>query len=148
MYLKKEIMAQHPIMICKKCGETKIIVNKTKCLCDDCNFKRLHDGLSRFQYKLLNKPFKSRTEIKKMIRRRKLHSPTGERELFAEIWKERPHVCTHCGTELPEPARSYYFSHIKSKGAFPELRLEKSNIELTCLKCHQDWEFGNRQINK
>ena len=30
---------EKPIMKCKKCGEVKVIVNKTKCLCDDCNFK-------------------------------------------------------------------------------------------------------------
>ncbi len=133
---------------CKKCGEVKVIVNKTYCLCDDCNFKRLHDGLSRFQYKVLNFKFLPRTEIKRRSVTRKPRKSTGERELFAEIWNERPHVCTHCGGKLPEPMRSYYFSHIKSKGAFPELRLEKSNIELTCLKCHQEYEFGARQINK
>ena len=82
---------EKPIMKCKKCGEVKVIVNKTKCLCDDCNFKRLHDGLSRFQYKVLNFKFLPRTEIKRRSVTRKPRKSTGERDLFAEIWNERPH---------------------------------------------------------
>lgn len=119
---------------CKKCGEYRYIVNKTKCLCDDCNYKRLHDGLSRFQVKILKGDNK----------KPKLRKPTGELALFKEIWAERPHVCTHCGKRLLEPLKPIYFSHIKSKGAFPELRLKKTNIELTCEFCHQEYEFGAR----
>ena len=57
---------------------------------------------------------------------------------------ERPHICTHCGKRLLEPLKPIYFSHIKSKGAYPELRLVKSNIELTCEDCHTKYEFGAR----
>lgn len=133
---------------CSKCGEIKYIVNRTKILCDDCNFKRLHDGMNRFQHKALNSKLKSATEIKRRKISRKRKKPTGERELFAKIWGKREHVCSHCGAKLQEPIRSFYFSHIKSKGAFPELRLEESNIELMCLKCHQEYEFGSRKLGK
>lgn len=139
---------QYNYYTCSKCGELKYIVNRTKILCDDCNFKRLHDGLSRFQYKALNGKIKPCKEVKRRKIKRKKKAPTGERELFAKIWKERKHICTHCGLQLPEPMRSFYFSHIKSKGAFPELRLVESNIELVCLQCHQQYEFGSRQNNK
>lgn len=132
---------------CTDCGQIKYIVNRTKILCDDCNFKRLHDGKSRAEVALAKAKESAAKKPKRVSAPRK-SKPTGERELFAEIWAERPHVCTHCGKELPEPMLSFYFSHIKSKGAFPELRLEKSNIELTCVKCHQEWEFGSRQNNK
>jgi len=62
---------------------------------------------------------------------------TGEAALFNEIWNERPHYCTWCGSLLQPPQRADYFDHIKTKGAHPELRLSKDNIRLLCLKCHR-----------
>ena len=123
-----------PFQNCKECGKYRYIGNKTKCLGDDCNYKRLHKGKSRIEVRA------ERNKAKKP----KLRPATGELALFKEIWAERAHVCTHCGAKLPEPLKPIYFSHIKSKGAFPELRLEKTNIELTCPKCHQEYEFGTR----
>lgn len=121
--------------ICKKCGKYRFIVNRTKCLCDDCNYRRLHQGMSRAEV---------RAE-KSKAKKPKMRRATGELALFKEIWAERPHICTHCGKRLLEPLKPIYFSHIKSKGAHPELRLEKSNIELTCEECHQKYEFGKRK---
>lgn len=83
---------------------------------------------------------KRRSAIK---RKRKI---TGEKGLFLEIWNERPHICSNknCQKHLGEDPMTYYFAHIKSKGAYPELRLEKSNLALLCLTCHQAFDFGNR----
>lgn len=120
---------------CKNCGQVRYIVNRTKCLCDDCNYKRLHKGMSRLEVK------RQQAHPNKHNKRRK----TGELALFKEIWGERSHICTHCGKVLLEPLKPAYFSHIKSKGAFPNLRLEKSNIELVCMECHQKYEFGIRK---
>lgn len=120
--------------ICNGCGKHRYITNRTKCLCDDCNYKRLHNGKSRFEVRA------ERSKAKKP----KLRPATGELALFKEIWSECPHICTHCGKRLLEPLKPIYFSHIKSKGAYPELRLVKSNIELTCEDCHQKYEFGAR----
>lgn len=39
---------------------------------------------------------------------------SGEKEVFAEIWGERPHVCSVCPKAIPEPL-SFCFAHIKSK---------------------------------
>lgn len=79
----------------------------------------------------------------------KIKKPTGEYDLFLEIWNEREHRCVNCKDWLSENVsrRSFvkYFSHQKSKGACPELRLEKSNIELNCHTCHDLWEFGDRE---
>jgi len=67
---------------------------------------------------------------------------TGEAALFAEIWSVRPHYCTHCGDWLGHEMRAWFFSHIKSKGAYPELRLEPDNIQLLCRRCHDRYDNG------
>lgn len=71
--------------------------------------------------------------------------PTGEKELFLSIWLKRPHICENCTIYLGEEPKTFYFSHIKSKGAHPELRLDENNIELLCLECHQAWEFNREK---
>jgi len=70
---------------------------------------------------------------------------TGEAAMFAEIWKERPHVCINCREYLGGAAKPHFFSHIKSKGAHPELRLVKSNIQLLCKMCHWLFDQGTKQ---
>lgn len=122
--------------ICSGCKQVRFIVNRTKCLCSECNYKRLHNGKSRIEVRL------ERNRLKKPVFRQ----PTGELALFKEIWNERPHICTHCGKRLLEPLKPIYFSHKKSKGAHPELRLDKNNIELICEACHQLHEFSFKEI--
>ena len=61
--------------------------------------------------------------------------PSGEKILFTEIWNERPHVCEQCGTPIRECTISN-FDHVKPKGKYPELRLEKTNIRILCFDCH------------
>jgi hypothetical protein len=56
---------------------------------------------------------------------------TGELAMFMEIWGERPHVCEWCGKAL-FAFKVHYFDHIKPKGTYPELRLDKKNIMLLC----------------
>lgn len=53
------------------------------------------------------------------------------KKLYAEIWEERPHICVNCGMYVPE-ALAHNFAHIRSKGARPDLKYEKSNIEILC----------------
>lgn len=79
---------------------------------------------------------------KPLSRKRKV---TGERELFLKIWEEREHICIHCNRHLGDEPNVFYFSHIKSKGAYPELRLDPDNIELLCIECHQTYEFGSKK---
>lgn len=57
-------------------------------------------------------------------------------DFFLEIWKEKPHYCENCKIWLGNEARSYHFDHLLEKSKYPELRLEKENIFLTCLDCH------------
>lgn len=114
-----------------KCGSS-YIQNHKLWLCSECVFKRNHNGKSKAQF------YKERsTRYKRKI--------TGEKNLFLEIWKERDHVCSHCGEYLGAVPRAIYFSHIKSKGSKPSKRLDKSNIELLCSNCHQEYEFGKKK---
>lgn len=102
---------------CTACGKYTNNGNKFHKLCTFCNRKRLHK----------NKPKKE---------------PTGEAKMFEEIWEERPHICTECNKPLGDEPRVHYFSHIKPKGKYPELRLKKTNIDILCFDCHYERDFG------
>lgn len=118
--------------VCSCCGERKFIANRTRVLCDACNYKRLHGGKRRAEVK---------RERPKRVKRKEA---TGEAALFRQIWADREHRCVRCGRVLPDPPKASYFSHIHSKGARPDLRLDPNNIELLCTECHQKYEFGKR----
>lgn len=70
---------------------------------------------------------------------------TGERELFLEIWNERIHYCINCKSYLGNEPLVHFFSHIKPKGKYPELRLDKKNIQLLCYDCHYAFDFQTKQ---
>lgn len=112
------------------------IVNKSKNLCDYHNKVRKSPGDNT----------KRRTTLKAHFRK-----PTGEAELFKQIWEDlepEQRVSFVTGFPLPDQheMRSYYFSHVLSKGSRPELRLVRKNIVLMTLKEHQLWETGKHKI--
>lgn len=55
---------------------------------------------------------------------------TGEKDMFMEIWGERPHYSEVSGQWLGNEAQSWFFAHILPKKNFPNFRLEKSNVML------------------
>lgn len=70
---------------------------------------------------------------------------SGEAILFKEIWdalepEERVSFVT--GHPLPDQyeMRTFYFSHLLTKGAFPKFRLNKENIVFMTLSEHRTWE--------
>lgn len=69
----------------------------------------------------------------------------AQKQLFFEIWEERPHVCDLCGCHLGEEPMAYHFSHILSKGAYPRIKLLDENIMLNCFPCHREWDAGSPQ---
>ena len=76
-----------------------------------------------------------------------MRKPTGELELFKEIWYERKHICADCGSEIRFFSHSN-FHHILAKSREPKLRLVKENILILCFGCHQKRHFGiNEQDN-
>ena len=132
---------QRKLGICSDCLKEVLIQNKTKNLCQSCVFKRNHGGKS--QARILREKMRFKQAKLKIIRK---YRNTGELQVFIEIWQERLHICEHCGIYLGEDAKVNYFSHIKPKSTYPELRLEKSNIELLCEDCHHAREFQGREV--
>ena len=80
--------------------------------------------------------------IPKPVKTRKPRN-TGERELFAQIWNDRPHFCELCGIAIRE-ARIHNFDHIIGKGRRSDLRLDPANIRIVCLACHHERHNGGR----
>jgi len=80
--------------------------------------------------------------------RRKSLKPTGERDMFLEIWQERAHYCTNpdCRIFLGNEPKVHFFSHIKPKSVYPELRLQKTNIRLLCFDCHFATDHQGKKI--
>lgn len=72
----------------------------------------------------------------------KKYKPTGEKNIFEQIWSEREHKCVVCKVIINDPG-PINFSHILSKGAYKKFRLNKDNIVIKCAACHHKYEFGD-----
>lgn len=80
----------------------------------------------------------SRSKPKSALKRK----PTGEKAVFEQIWKDRPHVCESCAKHLGNEAIATFFSHIIAKGQRKDLMLYTDNIVLECPDCHNVWQHG------
>lgn len=129
--------------ICKQCGKLSWIKN-SRGVCVDCVYKNNHDGKTPYEVAKERGTAYIKKGAGKIVKNYK--EKTGEREMFLGIWKERPHFCQNmnCLKFLGHIPKVQFFSHRKSKGAYPELRLDKSNVDLLCESCHHEWEFGDR----
>lgn len=59
---------------------------------------------------------------------------------FRWVWDKSPvHICEECGRPLGSFSAGYC-SHILSRGAHPEMAHDPRNINLLCLKHHEQWE--------
>jgi len=127
---------------CVKCGKIRPIQNK-KGICTECIYKQNHNGKTPIQVQIEKQKLK---QIKKKTPIRYKQKETGLKEFFEQIWKERPHYCENenCRKFLGQFPKPINFSHRKSKGSHPELKLDKNNIDLLCPECHYIWEFGDR----
>jgi len=67
--------------------------------------------------------------IPKPVRKKK--EKPDYKALYEEIWNERPHICVNCGYVIDRPV-VHVFAHKRSKGARPDLKLDKDNIVLEC----------------
>ena len=73
--------------------------------------------------------------------------PKKELDFFKSIWDMRPHYCEVSGKEIPE-FDIKCFSHVLTKGAYPEFRLYEKNIVLCLPYWHHQWEFGDRDCRE
>ena len=131
------------ILPCSVCGKTAPIYHSKKQLCGYCWKKsRSIDWLANSKSSLPS--FIKRTPIKKNTTKtsRKIREDV---KFYNELWNENPHYCENCKIYLGEELNKSYISHILSKGAYPKHRHNKENINILCFKCHQKWEFGNKQ---
>lgn len=128
---------------CIQCSYERHVNSKS--ICGECVFQNNHNGKTRFQIQLEKHNEKRKIKQSKPIKI-KFKKPTGERELFLEIWNERAHYCENpnCRKWLGNEPKVNFFSHRKSKGAYPELRLVKTNIDLLCGECHHQEDFGEK----
>lgn len=126
---------------CSKCGKERFINNK-KGICTECVYKQNHNGKTPIQVQLEKQKLKPLKKVSIKYKPKK----TGLREFFEEIWNERPHYCENenCRKFLGKNPQPINFSHRRSKGASPELKFDKNNIDLLCPECHYIWEFGDR----
>ncbi len=118
--------------ICKCHGEQRLIVVKAGyCYFGNHEVKKWKKGIKENRVtKITRKPV--------FLKRR----PTGELNLYKEIWDERPHKSEVSGEPIPF-FHVWCFSHILPKGLYPKYRLNKENIIIKTPKEHYDW--GNRR---
>lgn len=130
--------------ICCECGNTGYL--NSRGVCTECVYIKNHGGKTRFEVHLEKQKEKSKLNKKKSSIKPKINKSTGERELFLEIWNERPHYCENpkCRKWLGNELKVFFFSHRKPKSKYPELRLVKSNIDLLCRDCHYREDFGEK----
>lgn len=80
-----------------------------------------------------------------VLRKFKTKTPTGEREVFAEIASERDWRCFVTGVELTE-LKASTFAHVlpKALNKYPLFKLYKPNIQLVSDDVHYAWDFKPR----
>lgn len=71
-----------------------------------------------------------------------------DNEFYSLVWAVKVHYCEECSEYLGDEINKVYFSHILSKGSFPNLRHDMDNVRLLCFGHHQQWEFGDRTTMK
>ena len=77
--------------------------------------------------------------------KKKPRKATGEKEVFLEIWSERPHISEISGEPLGEEPNVWFFMHILSKKAYPRFRLYKKNIILGTADEHYSYDSGGNK---
>lgn len=114
---------------CSRCGDVKKIVKNSPSgkYCYRCNEKRKEE----------KKGPKKKSGLKR--------NPTGEAEVFKEIWSERRRVSFISKEPLGNEARTWYFAHVIPKGKYPAFRLYKKNIVLLTFKEHEIWDNASKR---
>jgi hypothetical protein len=84
---------------------------------------------------------KRREKTKEEIEENKAES-LKMRELFMEIWRERPHYSQVSGKWLGKEPSSIFFDHLLVKELYPQFKFEKENILLVTADEHVERTSG------
>lgn len=99
------------------------------CKKDYCKLPQFSNGYCKFHQFL-------RSDDKYIIQKskKKIYKPTGEKDMFMDIWNERSHISFLSGKKLDEFENSPFFfnlfAHLFPKGKYPKERLNVDNIVL------------------
>lgn len=100
--------------------------------------------------KCLNKHKTTIKKDKKYVKPIKyFKKPTGELELFNQIWNSRPHVSQISGQKLFDKSHKFWinqFMHVRGKGADPSNRLNRENIILATWEEHYNYDFHKHKV--
>ena len=89
--------------------------------------------------------FRPDPKPEKVIKKKKQYQwkkkPSGEKEIFLEIWEERPHHSQISGEPIHEATASN-FMHVlpKAQNKYPLFKLNKQNIVLATDEEHFLWD--------
>nr|DAV47270.1 MAG TPA: NinG protein [Caudoviricetes sp.] len=72
------------------------------------------------------------------------HSMAENERFYRYCWRIYPHICQECLRPLGNYS-AVYISHIRTRGAFPEMAHDVRNVNVLCFKHHNQWETGNRK---
>lgn len=67
----------------------------------------------------------------------KIRDSREMRELFLQIWNERPRYSEVSGEWLGNAPLTWMFDHLLEKSKYPQFRLEKNNIALVTFEEHE-----------
>lgn len=68
----------------------------------------------------------------------------GNQRFYEYAWLVLPHYCEECMRPLPGYSASF-ISHIISRGGRPDMAHDLRNVNILCVKHHEQWETGNRK---
>ena len=125
-------MIKRKAKTCSVCGKQKFLWKSNPPACKECHFRQQPNSLKR-------------NPIKKTLSEKAKNQIAADERFYQEIWDERPHYCEECGKFLGDELQKVFFSHILTKGAHPELRHEKRNINVLCSEHHSAWEFSGKR---
>jgi hypothetical protein len=141
---------------CKECKEVKWISND-RGLCMECVYRRNHQGKSMFDVrKSFFKSSPPKFSVKKWKKQDFKDKQNKDRDMYRWLFDNKPQICEECGHALPDEfedrnGKIVYvarYSHILSKGAYPEFRYDKRNFNILCYHHHSMWEHGDKESMK
>lgn len=104
---------------------------------------------------LKNKYQLKRTSLKRTALKKKFPKNSGQKDVFERIWSTREHRCEVCDAPVKRVDGGVrMFSHVVSKQAYPDLKLDEENILIkgdglygNC-NHHQEWEHRTAEMRE